>query len=138
MNPAPIGTRIQVVANSNNHHYRVGGIYHVHQVDPDGTFKAACEAGVEGDYLKWSDCKPAGIGWEWLRGQLDARTLDLLSAFEGVELLSLRKDVEAQVISAIPDLSGRILQILPEVEQASLALQAAADTQDEELANLFP
>ena len=113
MSPAPVGTRIRIIANHNHHHYRNGGIYRVHQDDGDGTFKAIDEAGVTGDYLRWEDCQRAGLGWEWIRGQLDARSLDLLGAFEGLENLTLRQNVETRLILGIPNLADRILHHLP-------------------------
>lgn len=117
MTPAPIGTRIQVIANTNNHHYRIKGIYRVSRVDNDGTFKAVDENGNVGDYLRWSECRPVGLGWEWIREHLDARSLDLLSAFDGLEGLTLRSDVESGVITSIPNLANAILDIIPVVDQ---------------------
>jgi hypothetical protein len=133
MTPVPIGTRIQIVSNSNRHHYRTGGIYRVHQVDTDGTLKAIDEMGVEGDFLQWDDCKPVGIGWKWIRGHLDARSLDLLGAFDGLDNLSLRQDVETKVISTIPNLADQILAILPEVEERTALMASAAADDDTDL-----
>ena len=142
MNPAPLGTRIRVTGNSNSHHYRVGGIYHVCEVDDDGTFKAADEHGTSRDYLNWSDCEPAGLGWEWLRTQLDARSLDLLSAFDGVEQLTLRRDVESLLVAGIPALEEAILGALPAIEDrvARIAAQHASrqgDDDEDDLDALF-
>lgn len=117
MNPAPIGTRIQVVSNNSHHHYRTGGIYRVHQVDGNGTFKAIDDLGIEGDYLRWEECRAVGIGWEWIRGHLDARSLDLLSAFDGLENLRLHDTVETTVITSIPNLADTILNLLPAVDE---------------------
>lgn len=137
MTPAPIGTRIQVIANRNNHHYRVGSIYRVSHVDSDGTFKAVDENGIEGDYLRWRDCEAVGLGWEWLRDHLDPRSLDLLSAFDGLQNLRLRHEVESRVILAIPKLADEILTLLPEVEQALAnfkeSIESAEDDDDIDL-----
>ncbi|MFZ9938600.1 MAG: hypothetical protein ACO3JG_16305 [Luteolibacter sp.] len=133
MSPAPVGTLVRIIANHHHHHYRIGGIYRVHQDDGDGTFKAIDEAGVTGDYLRWEECQRVGLGWEWIRGQLDARSLDLLGAFEGLENLTLRQDVETRLILGIPNLADRILHHLPEVEQAAAALQTDARDGDDEL-----
>ncbi len=132
MSPAPVGTRIRIIANHNHHHYRIGGIYRVHQDDGDGTFKAIDEAGVTGDYLRWEDCERAGLGWEWIRGQLDARSLDLLGAFEGLENLTLRQNIETRLILGIPNLADRILHHLPDLEQAAATLQTDARDGDDE------
>lgn len=126
MQPAPIGTRIQVLANHNHHHYRIGRVYSVHQVDSDGTLKAIDDQGIEGDFLSWKDCEPVGLGWEWIREQLDAHSLDLLSAFDGLQNLRLRESVETKVITSIPNLAETILRLLPEVEAALEILKATA------------
>lgn len=131
MNPAPIGTRIQVVSK-NNHSYKIGKIYRVHQVDGDGTFKAIDDMGIEGDYLRWRNCEAVGIGWEWIRGQLDARSLDLLSAFDGLEHLRIRDDVETTVINAMPDLAETILQMLPKIEEDMEKLQNSSEGEDDD------
>ena len=132
MNPAPVGTRIRIISNQNNHHYRIGGIYRVHRVDPDGTFMAVDGEGVAGDYLRWDDCRLAGLGWEWLRDRLDPRSLDLLSAFTGVEHLSLREDVENRIILGMPNLADRILHQLPQLEQAAMAIVPDDDNDDDD------
>jgi len=139
MNPAPIGTRIQVVSNNNHHNYRTGGIYRVHQVDSDGTLKAIDDLGIEGDYLRWGDCQPVGIGWEWIRGHLDARSLDLLSAFDGLERLRLRDEVETKVIASIPNLAEVILDLLPALDEQMERLRnsSAPEDDDESLENLL-
>ena len=132
MNPAPIGTRIQVLSNSNHHHYRIGGTYRVQHVEPDGNFKAIDDQGVEGDSLRWRDCRVIGLGWEWLRAHLDARSLDLLSAFDGVENLRMRQCVESRLITGIPNLAEAIRNKLPEVEAALRTCQEAANPSDDD------
>lgn len=119
MTPAPIGTRVQVLANSNSHHYRIGSIHRVHQVDSDSTFKAIDDQGIEGDYLKWRDCQAVGLGWDWIRGHLDTRSLELLSAFDGLQNLRLRESVESKVITSSPTLAETIFKLLPKVDEAN-------------------
>lgn len=130
MKPAPIGTRIRVISKKESHDYRIGGIYRVHEIDDDGTFKAADEHGIRGNFIRWTDCEPAAIGWDWLRGQLDARSLELLSAFDGVEHLTLRPEVETMLLEAIPRLEDAILDTLPAIE--ALAECAAVEERDED------
>lgn len=131
MNPAPIGKRIQVVSNTNGHNYRIGNIYRVHYVDGDGTFKAIDDLGIEGDFLKWKDCQSVGIGWPWIRDHLDARSLDLLSAFDGIEGLRLRDEVETKVITSIPNLADAILEILPAIEDEREILNSSRQNGDD-------
>lgn len=118
MIPAPAGTLILVKRRSNSHNYTIGRVYRVLQSHPDGTFIAVDSQGDEGGWLKWIDCEPVGTGWEWLRGQLDARSLDILSAFDGVESLRLREAVETAVIISIPNLQDAIIDVLTALEAA--------------------
>jgi hypothetical protein len=117
------GSRIRVISKSNPHQYQLGGVYRVCQVDEDGTFRAASEGGWVGDFLQPEDCEIFGIGWDWLRHQLDAHALDLLSAFEGLDSLTLRSDVEAALIASIPDLEKAVFGVLPRVDEELAALQ---------------
>jgi hypothetical protein len=117
MNPAPIGARIQVISNNSSHHYRIGCIYRVHQIDSDGTFKAIDDQGIEGNYIRWDESRPVGIGWDWLRDHLDSRSLDLLSAFNGLTNLRLRDGVETKIITSIPNLADAILNVMPVVDE---------------------
>jgi hypothetical protein len=130
MNPLPVGSRIRVTGNTSSHSYRIGSIHRVHSIDDDGTFQAVDENGHVGKYIKWKDCEHAGIGWEWLRTQLDARSLDLLSAFDGIGQLSLKPDIEIQLALSIPQLDEAILGILPTMEEE--ASRYAATDKDHE------
>jgi hypothetical protein len=112
--------------NSNNHGYGISRVYRVVKTHSDGTFIAMDSNGQHGDWIPWADCEAAGTGWDWLCGQLDARSLDLLSAFDGAECLQLRYDVEAWVIISIPNLAAAILDILPSLNVA--AEYAGTDT----------
>lgn len=125
------GTRIRVISSKEHHQYQIGGIYRVCHVDDDGTFRAAREDGWVGDFLKAEDCEIFGIGWDWLRQQLDARSLELLSAFEGVEGLTLRPDVEMALVASIPDLEKAMLDALPVVDEAVTTLQNRTDQDDD-------
>lgn len=128
MNPAPIGTKIQVISNSNHHHYCLGGIYRVHKISSSNTFVAVDEQDIEGDALRWIDCAVIGLGWDWLRTQLDANSLDLLCAFDGLENLRMRQSVESRLISGIPNLGEAIRNKLPELEAVLLSGKQAAES----------
>ena len=132
MQPAPIGTRIQIIANHNQHNYRIGSVQRVHQVDSDGTLKAIDNLGIEGDFLSWKDCVPVGLGWEWIREHLDAHSLDLLSAFDGLQNLRLRESVETKLIMSIPNLAETILRLIPEVEASLEILKTTAKDNDDD------
>lgn len=116
MTKFPIGCRIRIISNHNNHDYQIGGIYRVHQIVDFGCFSAIDEKGNIGGLAQWRDCERVGIGWEWLRTQLDERSLALLSAFAGKEHLTLKPEVESQLLLSLPHLDDSILRVLPKLD----------------------
>ena len=121
MNKYPIGTRIRITSNHNNHDYQIGGIYRVHKIDDFGCFSAIDEKGNIGKLAQWRDCERVGIGWEWLRTQLDERSLALMSAFVGTEHLTLKPEVESHLLLSLPQLDEAILRVLPEFDSSTPA-----------------
>ena len=116
MTKFPIGCRIRIISNHNNHDYQIGGIYRVHQIVDFGCFSAIDEKGNIGRLAQWRDCERVGIDWEWLRTQLDERSLALLSAFAGKEHLTLKPEVESQLLLSLPHLDDSILRVLPKLD----------------------
>ena len=114
--PLPIGTYVQITGNDSFHNYTTGGIYRVKHVDPDGTFIGTDAHGVDGDFIRWDDCKPLGLDWDWLRQQIDDRSLDLLTAFDGLHTLRIKEQCANHVILATPNLANAILDLLPNME----------------------
>jgi hypothetical protein len=119
MSRLPVGTRIRIIGNSSNHHYRIGAIYRVHQDGNFDLFSAIDEKGNIGHLAQWKDCEHAGIGWEWLCTQLDPRSIKLLSAFTGVEHLTLKPEIENQLVLSLPGLDEAILRVLPAIENTT-------------------
>jgi hypothetical protein len=117
MSRIPVGTRIRIIGNRSPHDYRIGGIYRIHKQGDFGCFQAIDEKGNVGQLAQWKDCERACIGWEWLRTQLDARSVELLSAFVGVEHLTLKPEIENQLVLSTPLLEEAILRVLPTIEK---------------------
>ena len=112
MQPAPLGTRIRVVRNENNHTYRIGGIYTVCQVDDDGTFRASEPGGRTGNWLRWNECEPAGGGtWSQIAADLPEPLVRFLSCFDGIGEIVLKEPVVDAVLFELPDLHERILAV---------------------------
>jgi hypothetical protein len=119
MSRLPVGTRIRITGNSSNHDYRIGAIYRIHEDGNFGCFSAIDEKGIIGQLAQWKDCERVGIGWEWLRTQLDPRSLELLNAFVGVEHLTLKPEIENQLVLSLPALDEAILRVLPAIENTA-------------------
>jgi hypothetical protein len=98
--------------------YEDSRTYIVSEIDPgDSTLRARDENGSLGGWIHWGDCRPVSeIGWDWLKGQLPAETLELLTAFNGLERLTLRKDVTTTLVAGMPSLKQRILGCIENLE----------------------
>lgn len=109
MQPASVGTLVRVIRNEHNHSYRVGGVYTVSRVDDDGTFQAAGEDGRPGNWLRWTDCEPAGFEvWSRIAADLPEPILRFLACFDGIGTITLKEPVIDAVLATLPDLEERI------------------------------
>ncbi|MFM8496037.1 MAG: hypothetical protein ACKOEM_11025 [Planctomycetia bacterium] len=104
MRPAPIGTRIRVVRNHNNHTYVIGKTYRVHLDDNDGTFRGVDESGKVGNWLRWNECELAGPStWARIAADLPGELVQFLSCFDGIDDISLKESVIDAVLADLPD-----------------------------------
>ena len=100
--------------------YQPGKSYLVARIDnSDNTLIATDAEGNEGNWIKWDHCMPAGddINWSWLKGQLSGESLELLSAFEGLETLRLRDEIRDRILLQLPNLKERILCCQVQIEE---------------------
>ena len=103
--------RIRVLRASRG--YDRGKTYTITKVDPsDNTLIAADASGTEGPWISWNQCALAGptVSWDWLKTQLPGEILELLSAFNGLESLSLKPELRDHILLQLPNLKERILQ----------------------------
>lgn len=111
--PCPFkpGDRIRPTAMSEHHNYRRGESYEVIEIDPnDYTLKARDGHGQTGRWIRWRDCEMFNeIGWEWLKGQLSAEALELLSAFDGLQTLRLRHEIRIALVERLPALKEKVI-----------------------------
>jgi hypothetical protein len=106
-----VNQRIRVTTASRG--YDLGTVYLITKVDhSDNTLIARDAQGREGSWIKWDVCMLAGpnIAWDWLKTQLPSEVLELLSAFNGLEALSLKPEVRDHILSQLPNLRERILR----------------------------
>jgi len=118
--PCPFkpGDRIRPIAMFDRHDYQRGETYEVVEIDcGDSTLRARDAGGGVRSWIRWQDCEAAGeIGWDWLKGQLPAEALELLSAFDGLQSLKLRQDVRIALINQVPALKERLLDACEALE----------------------
>jgi hypothetical protein len=121
-----IGDRIRATAMFDRHDYRRDETYEVVEIDHnDSTLRARDETGAVGRWIRWQDCDVSDeIGWDWLKGQLPAETLELMSAFDGLGTLKLRADLRVAIIQHLPALKVRVIEACAELE-ANAASHAA-------------
>lgn len=132
--PFKPGDRVRAIGAFGHHSYQPGRTYTVTEVDPnDNTLRARDASGEIGNWIKWRDCSLAhDIGFEWLKTVLPAEALDILSAFDGLEYLSLREEIRNQLVLQIPNLQQRILETQAQQEEA-LHGESASDQDFPEL-----
>lgn len=107
------GMKVKVVANSNGHDYILGATYSIYKIFiAEGTCCLA-NAMRRGSYwCPFSDLADANqIGWDWLRDNLPSEARDILGAFDGLECLMLKEEIANTLVSRIPDLRQRILDV---------------------------
>ena len=109
--PFKAGDRIRPIAMFEHHDYRRGESYEVVQIDSnDSTLRARDEHGRTGKWIRWHDCEMFNeIGWEWLKGELSAEALELLSAFDGLQTLRLRPEIRIALVERLPALKEKVL-----------------------------
>jgi hypothetical protein len=109
-----VGDKILITGNSNNHSYTFGDgdVYTVVSVDPnDNTLRAKDANGIEGDWIRWSDCKHFhGLGWEFIQSVLPAEVTNFLSVFTGIESVELRGDIKDGILKKLPNLHELIME----------------------------
>ena len=109
--------------------YELGKTYTIVRVDnDDNTLIASDSEGQEGSWVKWDHCVLVNgeIGWSWLKGQLSAEALELLSAFEKLESLRLKDEIRDHILLQLPGLKDRILHSQIQMEEEGHAVGAAS------------
>ena len=107
------GEHVRVIANTNDHDYQIGKIYiATADVHADGTaFRARDpDTGKTANWLSPDDIVIIPrIGWEWLRTVLPPQDVALLSAFEGLDALTLKPEVKDTILTDLTALEHAIL-----------------------------
>ncbi|MFM7076474.1 MAG: hypothetical protein ACKO3G_10465 [Planctomycetaceae bacterium] len=136
MNTLPVGTPIIVVGNENRHSYTVGQTYVVSYVDPsDRTLRAKDKDGHEGNWLRWSDVRPAVVSdWSRIAASLPEELVAFLSAFDGIADIRLNEKTVDAMLKSLPDLQERIVAaaMSPEGKAALTANRPVAPTPSKE------
>jgi hypothetical protein len=127
------GDRIRAISAFGHHSYQPGITYIVTQVDSgDSTLRARDSSGTVGNWIKWADCCFAhNIGFDWLKTVLPPEALDILSAFDGLDHLSLREEIRDQLVLKIPNLHARILETQAN-QEAALERESLDEDSDED------
>lgn len=121
----PVGRKVRIVGNSNEHNYSVGSVYTVSHIDDsDGTLKADNDAGITGNWIRWCDVAPMeGVGWEFVQKVLPTEVVQFMASFDGVEHLELSTEVKDAILLSLPDLHERILKEASKPKRAEAAVE---------------
>ena len=102
------------IANPPPEDFDPGDIVTVTLVDAsDSTVKVTRVADAKtSGWIDWKDICSIGVGWDYCKSVLPDEVIALLSACAGSETLTLRNDIRDAIISNIPDLRDRILDVM--------------------------
>lgn len=124
MNAPTVGAPIIVIGNENRHSYTIGQTYVVSYVDTsDRTLRARDKDGREGNWLQWSDVRPAiSSDWNRIAASLPDELVAFLSAFDGIGDIRLNEKTGDAMLRSLPDLQERIVAAAMSTEgKAALA-----------------
>ncbi len=132
MRKVPVGRKIRIVSNSNEHNYIIGGVYTVTHIDEsDGTLKAEDSNKIIGNWIRWKDTIPLGtVGWEFIKKVLPADVIEFLGSFDSIEQLELSGDLKDAILLSLPDLHERILKESTKSQKSKMG-----DVPSEEIGN---
>lgn len=127
-----VGDRFNV--SSTVEDYEPGKSYTVSRVDTsDNTLKGTeDESGRELLWVSWDRVHPilSEIGWEWLKTQLPDESLEILSAFDGLNRLTLKADIRDRIVRTTPNLLQRILISRAEIANGEVASPTGSGLSD--------
>jgi len=118
-----IGECVVVTRNTGDHAARVGERYIVCRVDDsDDTVKVIPrgESAVADYWIPWSEIEPVGFGWNYARGHLPEELATLLAACDGIEHLSLSREIKYAIIESLPDWRQRVMEALESIDLENL------------------
>lgn len=123
------GMKVKVIANSNGHDYILGATYSICGIfiaDETCRLSNAIRRGIR--WCPFSDLAAANqIGWDWLRDNLPSEAIDILGAFDGLDGLILKEEIANALVSGLPDLRQRILDVTEAQANQAQADDAKSD-----------
>ena len=123
------GMRVKVIANSTDHEYTVGQTYTIKRIAySQGCCRLADSKGRTLNWCCFADlASNRQVGWDWLSANLPSETLKILSAFDGLDGLTLKEEIANALVSEITDLRQRIL----DVTESQSDPEPATDAEDD-------
>ena len=110
------GDRVRVRAESSDHDYEPGKVYEVLHPLPNGNtcILADPHTGATGSPILYEELEHLGsahtLGWDWLKTILPPHDVQLLSAFDGLERLTLRDEIKDRIVEQLPNLQQQLLE----------------------------
>jgi len=119
--PVP-GECVVVTANNGDHPSRIGDRFIVHHVDDsDATIKGVLQGSrcIADFWIPWSDLEPVRFDWQYARRHLPADVVELLSACDGIQFLSLNRQVKEVLVDSLPDWKARVMAAIQRIDTDS-------------------
>lgn len=118
--PRP-GELVVIVRNSGDHPGCVGDRLIVSHVDDgDSTFRGLAQGSksVSDFWISWSDVEPVMFSWRYARRHLPSDIAKLLDACDGIEFISLNRDLKEMIVDALPDWRDRVMAAITCTDRA--------------------
>lgn len=112
--PVP-GECVVVIRNTGDHGARVGDRYIVTSVDDsDDTLKGIPRgfSSTPDFWIPWSDVEPVVFGWDYARNHLPPDVARLFAACDGIEHVSLNRQIKTVIFESLPDWRERVMEAL--------------------------
>jgi hypothetical protein len=110
-----VGECVVVARNIGEHGARVGSRFVVCRVDDsDNTLKGipAGSSTVADYWMPWSDVEAVPFGWDFARTHLPADVVALLAACDGIQTISLNRQIKNAIFESLPDWRQRVMEAL--------------------------
>lgn len=112
--PVP-GECVVISRNSGDHPGRVGERLIVSSVDDsDATIRGMPRGSTTATdfWIPWSDIEPVAFGWSYARQHLPPEVVSLLDACEGIEHMTLNRQIKEAIFHSLPDWRERVMTVL--------------------------
>lgn len=119
--PVP-GECVVIARNSGDHPGHVGDQFIVSDIDDsDDTLRGIPRGSTAAAdfWIPWSDVEPVAFGWHYAQGHLPPDLVELLGICEGIDHVTLNRQIKDLVFDSLPDWRERVTEALRSLDPAN-------------------